>query len=472
MIRMAPPETGERPEDVLRGASSLVIDSRAAKSGSVFVALRGTKTDGHRFIPDAIAHGANVIVMERRIVLPQGVRGVVVPDSARMLSSLANIFYGKPASQLVMLGVTGTNGKTTTTQMLAAILNAAGRPAAVIGTLGASFGNEAWPLENTTPLAHDLHALLAQLLQRGAQAVAMEVSSHALALRRVCDIRFRAAALTNISRDHLDFHETFEAYAQAKRSLFEIADASVFNIDDTHGKKWAAEIDGPKLTYSMTSDADISAREIVLSEACSAFSVDGVPFELPIPGRFNIANALAATGIARMLDIDTKKAAVGLAALAPVRGRMEHVSAGGINVIVDYAHTPDALQNALRTVRETAKGKVIVVFGAGGDRDRGKRPQMGKVAAQFADRIVITSDNPRSEEPGEIAADIVVGVGNKPYDLILDRRDAIETAIHHAAPGDVVLIAGKGHEPYQLIGEEVREFDDRAVAQAALQARA
>ncbi|MFN2527335.1 MAG: UDP-N-acetylmuramoyl-L-alanyl-D-glutamate--2,6-diaminopimelate ligase [Candidatus Baltobacteraceae bacterium] len=469
---MAPQKTGERPEDVLAGASSLVVDSRAAKSGSVFVALRGEKTDGHHFIADAITRGANVIVMERPVALPEGVRGVVVPDSARMLSRLANIFYGEPASQLMMLGVTGTNGKTTTTQMIAAILNAVSMPAAVIGTLGASFDKETWPLENTTPLAHDLHALLSQLLERGAQAVAMEVSSHALALRRVADIRFRAAALTNISRDHLDFHGTFEAYSQAKRSLFEIADAAVFNIDDTHGKKWAAEIDGPKLTYSMVSDADIVAGEIVLSESGSVFTVDGVRLNLPIPGRFNIANALAAIGIARTLGIDLHKAAAGLATLAPVRGRMEHLSGGGVNVIVDYAHTPDALENALRTVRETTKGKVIVVFGAGGDRDRGKRPQMGKVAAQLADRIVITSDNPRGEEPGEIAADIVAGIGNKPYDLILERREAIETAIHNAAPGDVVIIAGKGHEPYQLIGKEVRAFDDRSVAQAALQARA
>jgi len=468
---MAPQETGERPEDVLAGASSLVIDSRVAKSGSVFVALRGEKTDGHRFIPDAIARGANVIVMERPIALPEGVRGVLVPDSARMLSSLANIFYGQPASRLVMLGVTGTNGKTTTTQMIAAILNAAGMPSAVMGTLGASFGKQTWPLENTTPLAHDLHALLAQLLERGARAVAMEVSSHALALRRVADIRFRAAALTNISRDHLDFHGTFEAYSRAKRSLFEIADVAVLNIDDTHGKKWAADIDGPKLTYSMVSDADIVAREIGLTESGSIFTVVGVHFNLPIPGRFNIANALAAISIARTLGIDLHEAAAGLAALRPVRGRMEHVSAGGVNVLVDYAHTPDALENALRTVRETTKGKVIVVFGAGGDRDRGKRPQMGKVAAQFADRIVITSDNPRREEPAEIAADIVAGIGNKPYDLILDRREAIESAIRYAAPGDVVLIAGKGHEPYQVIGEEVLAFDDRSVAQAALQAR-
>jgi UDP-N-acetylmuramoyl-L-alanyl-D-glutamate--2,6-diaminopimelate ligase len=468
---MAPPPSAERPEDVLRGASSLVVDSRAAKSGSVFVALRGTKTDGHRFITDAISRGANVIVMERPMTLPAGVRGFVVPDSARMLSQLANAFYGEPAVKLQMLGVTGTNGKTTTTRMIAAVMNGAGTPTAVVGTLGASFAQETWPLENTTPLAHDLHSLLAQLLERGARAVAMEVSSHALALRRVADIRFRAAALTNISRDHLDFHETFEAYVAAKRSLFELTEAGVFNLDDPHGKKWASEFVGRKLTYSLAGDADLVATNIELAEDGSTFQMDGVRFLLPIPGRFNIANALAAIGIARVMGIETDRAAAALRTLAAVPGRMEHLSSGGINVIVDYAHTPDALQNALRTIRETTKGKVTVVFGAGGDRDRGKRPQMGKVAAQFADRIVITSDNPRSEEPGEIAADIIAGLGKKPYDLILDRADAIETAIHYAAPGDVVLIAGKGHEAYQIVRDEVRAFDDRAVARAALQAR-
>lgn len=468
---MAPAESAERPEDVVRGASSLVVDSRAAKRGSVFVALRGTKTDGHRFISDAISRGANVIVMERPMALPAGIRGVVVADSARMLSQLAHVFYGEPAAQMQMLGVTGTNGKTTTTQMIAAILNGTGTPTAVVGTLGASFAQESWPLENTTPLAHDLHALLAQLLQRGARAVAMEVSSHALALRRVADIRFRAAALTNISRDHLDFHQTFQAYAAAKRSLFEITDAAVFNFDDSHGKQWASEFAARKVTYSLVGDADLVATNIDLTEGASAFDVDGVRFALPIPGRFNVANALAAIGIARVMGIQTDRAAVALRTLAAVPGRMEHLSSGGINVIVDYAHTPDALQNALRTIRETTKGKVTVVFGAGGDRDRGKRPQMGKVAAQFADRIVITSDNPRSEEPGEIAADIVAGLGNKPYDLILDRADAIQTAIQYAAPGDVVLIAGKGHEPYQIVHDDVRPFDDRSVARAALQAR-
>ena len=459
------------PEDVLRGASSLVVDSRAVQSGSVFVALPGLHTDGHHFIPDAVARGARVVVTQRPVTLPEGVRGVVVADSARMLSTLADVFYGKPAQTLTMIGVTGTNGKTTTTQMVAAVLNAANGAAAVIGTLGARFGTQQWTLHNTTPLAHDLHETLAAVRDAGARAVAMEVSSHALALRRVADVRFRVSALTNITRDHLDFHETFDAYWHAKRSLFDISDAAVLNADDTYGAAWAKELRVPVVTYALSAKAEIVAANIHLRPDGTTFEIDGAPFALPVPGRFNVANALAAIGIARTLGVSIDACQRGLGSLAQVPGRMERINGDGFTVVVDYAHTPDALQNALRTLRETTSGKLIVVFGAGGDRDRGKRPHMGKVAADLADRVIVTSDNPRSEDAGDIARDILAGVGSAPAELLLDRREAITTAIQDARDGDVVLIAGKGHERDQIIGAHTLPFDDCTVAREALQAR-
>ncbi|MDQ6929428.1 MAG: UDP-N-acetylmuramoyl-L-alanyl-D-glutamate--2,6-diaminopimelate ligase [Candidatus Eremiobacteraeota bacterium] len=468
---MASYDAGVRLDDVLLGAPSLVTDSRAVQPGSVFVALRGLHTDGHRFVDDAVARGARVIVLETPAALPDGVRGVVVADSARALSALASIFYGHPAQGLVMIGITGTNGKTTTAHMVDAILNEAGLPAAAVGTLGATFGTQHWPLKNTTPLAHDLHEMLAVLRDAGAKAVAMEVSSHALALQRVADVRFRVSALTNITRDHLDFHETFDAYWSAKRSLFERSDAAVLNADDPLGARWAKEFQIPVLTYSMSGPADIIASHIGLRADGSAFVVGETTYTLPIPGRFNIANALAAIGIARTLGIEEAACRRGLSTLKQVPGRMEIIAGAGIAVVVDYAHTPDALRNALRTLRETTAGKLYVVFGAGGDRDRGKRPQMGRVAAELADSVIVTSDNPRTEDPGEIAADILAGTGTGRHQLILDRQEAIVRAIHDALPGDVVLIAGKGHEPYQIIGERVLNFDDRAVAREALRSR-
>lgn len=468
---MVPTPSDVHPAEILRGATSLVIDSREAVPGSVFVALRGQQTDGHRFISQAVERGAKVVVMERPVTLPEGVRGVVVSDSARALSKLAAAFYGEPAQALAMIGVTGTNGKTTTTHMIAAILRAAGTPCAVIGTLGASFLEEHWPLANTTPLANELHALLATLRDRGARAVAMEVSSHALALKRVEGIPFRAAALTNVTRDHLDFHETFEAYAAAKRTLFEIAAYAVLNHDDACGAKWAVETLTPSTTYSLERDADIVAEAIELRSDGSAFRVAGLQFALPLPGRFNVANALAALGVARVCGISDAVCAQALAELEQVPGRMELIAAGGVSAVVDYAHTPDALRNALRTLRETTAGRLIVVFGAGGDRDRGKRPQMGKIAGEFADAVVVTSDNPRTEDPAEIAAEITAGLQARSHEVILDRHDAIFSAIANAQPGDVVLVAGKGHEPYQTVGTQTLPFDDRAVVRDALRAR-
>ena len=455
--------------------SSIAIDSRAVTEGALFVAIRGERSDGHAFVSQALANGAAGIVVEAAHLpaVPSGTTVIHVPDTRRALSSLAAAFYGDPSHDLDVIGVTGTNGKTTTTRMIASIFNAAGRPCGAIGTVGAELGARSWTLENTTPLPPELHALLAEMRDAGAKAVAMEVSSHALVLDRVEDVRFAVAALTNITRDHLDFHQTIDAYAAAKHRLFTMAHAAVLNADDVRGTRWASELHGriPVLTYSLTSAADLVPSDVQTSASGSSFTLSGVPFRIAIPGRFNIANALAAIGVARLLGIDDATSARGLATLERVPGRMEHIGGGDVDVVVDYSHTPDSLEHALRALRETTPHALSVVFGCGGDRDRGKRPEMGRVAAQLADRVYVTSDNPRTEDPQAIVNEIVTGIGAHEHTVDLDRRNAILRAVSDAQPGDVVLIAGKGHETYQIVGDRVLPFDDGAVAREALAAR-
>ena len=466
--------------DVDRVALGIAHDSRAVRPGSIFVALRGERADGHAFVGAAIAAGARAIVVDDRYArtepVPPDVATIVVPDTRRALSRLAAAFYAYPSRSLVVAGVTGTNGKTTTALLAGALLGDGGIPAGSIGTLGARFGATAWPLDHTTPFADDLQALLAQMRDRGAEAVAMEVSSHALALDRVADVVFAIGVLTNVTRDHLDFHGTFEAYAAAKRSLFDRALEAVLNVDDPTGRRWAAELaatGAPPCTYGFGPDADVRARDLDLRADGSAFSVGGQRFSLRLPGRFNVHNALAALCVARKLGVSDASAARTFAAFAGVAGRMEHFAGKGVDVLVDYAHTPDALESVLRAARESSRGRLAVVFGCGGDRDRGKRPEMARIAERAADRVYVTSDNPRTEDPRAIADDIVAGFERADVARVeLDRRAAIRTAIAEAVPGDVVVVAGKGHETYQIIGDRTAHFDDREEVRAALAARA
>jgi UDP-N-acetylmuramoyl-L-alanyl-D-glutamate--2,6-diaminopimelate ligase len=397
-----------------------------------------------------------------------------VQDARRALSSFAAEFFGNPSQALEITGVTGTNGKTTTTHMIAAICNAAGIPCGAIGTIGAAFREREWRLEHTTPLPHELHAVLAGMRDDGARAVAMEVSSHALALERVDDVRFRIAVLTNVTRDHLDFHQTFEAYAAAKRRLFDLAPVAALNVDDELGARWADELaarGSHVVRYGLGEGAKLRARDVVAGACGTQFRIGSTAFELQLSGRFNVLNALAAIAVAREFGIDDAKSAGALAAVRGVRGRMERIAGDDVVAVVDYAHTPDALRRALEALREAAPTKLVVVFGCGGDRDRGKRPEMGAIAARYSDRIYVTNDNPRSEDPAEIARDIVRGMGGAEHTVDLDRRDAIVRAITEAGTGDIVLIAGKGHETYQIIGGTVHEFDDAAVAREALAER-
>ncbi|HLY02076.1 MAG TPA: UDP-N-acetylmuramoyl-L-alanyl-D-glutamate--2,6-diaminopimelate ligase [Candidatus Cybelea sp.] len=460
--------------DCAQLVTAIEFDSRTVSPGALFVALRGSHTDGHRYAAQAIERGASAIVVEEsaRVADYADATVIRVEDSKRALSVLSAAFYGDPSRDLDVIGVTGTNGKTTTTRMIAAILNAVGRACGVIGTVGAELGSRRWTLGNTTPLPPELHAVLAAMRDDGARAVAIEVSSHALALERVEDVFFRAAALTNVTRDHLDFHESAEAYAAAKRHLFELTQACVLNVDDARGRQWALELgrEGRRVvTYGNAFPADIAARDIVLEPSGSRFTVNGQAYELHLPGRFNIWNALAAIGIVQLLEIGDAAIARGLATLHRVPGRMERLGGMGVDVVVDYAHTPDALENALRALRETSAGAIALVFGCGGDRDRGKRAEMGAVAARLADRLYLTSDNPRSEEPRAIVDDMLGGIPNGVRHVVeLDRRLAIERAITEARAGDVVLVAGKGHEAYQIVGDTTLPFDDAAVAREAL----
>lgn len=464
--------SGER-DIAITGVS---MDSREVKPGALFVALRGSHADGNDYVADAVAHGARAIVVESAasVSFPKSLAVVRVRDARRALSALAAAFYGDPSHDLAVAGVTGTNGKTTVTHMIAAILGNAGMPCGVVGTVGAEFAERSWRLENTTPLPPELHDLLAQMHDSGARAVAMEVSSHALALDRIDDVRFFVAALTNVARDHLDFHETVEAYAAAKRRLFELARRCVLNADDPYGRRWAEELrrDGRDvITYGLESDATLVPKEIVVEAAGSRFVVDSIRYELPLAGRFNVWNALAAIGVARSFGIADAVGAEALARIDRIPGRMERLVGGDVAVVIDYAHTPDALESALESLRETTRGSLAVVFGCGGDRDRGKRPEMGAIASRLADRVYLTNDNPRSEAPHLIIEEIVAGIANRDYIVEPDRRHAIERAIAEARPGDVVLVAGKGHETYQIVGDRVLPFDDAAIVREALAAR-
>ena len=453
--------------------SSLSFDSRSVRPGALFFAIVGEHTDGHRYVNEAIARGATAVIVERKMDLPPNVANVIVPDSAAALSKIADTFYRSPSRNLAIAGITGTNGKTTVTHMIAAIANAAGISAGIVGTLGTKFDGTDRPLDHTTPLASELQALLAQMREKAVKIVAMEVSSHALALDRVSDVHFSVAGLTNVTRDHLDFHETPEAYAAAKRRLFDLAERAVFNADDPHGALWAGELRGakPVLTFGVENPADVRAGKVRVNASGSAFEVDGRQFDLQITGRFNVSNALCAIAAARMLGIADDISAGGLASVDHVRGRMERIDGGVVEVIVDYAHTPDALESALRALGEITHGRRIVVFGCGGDRDRGKRREMGAVVAQNADYAYVTSDNPRTEDPRTIIDDILFGIAGAPHEIEPDRRRAIAAAIRNAQPGDTILIAGKGHETYQIVGKDSLPFDDAAEARRALSER-
>jgi UDP-N-acetylmuramoyl-L-alanyl-D-glutamate--2,6-diaminopimelate ligase len=450
--------------------SALAYDNRAVTPGTLFFCVPGFTRDGHDFAPEAVARGAVALVVARPLGL--GVPEVLVDDVRAAMAPAAAALAGDPTARLTTVGITGTNGKTTSAYLVRALLQAGGHSTGLLGTVTAIVGGEQRAVARTTPEAIDLQRTFAEMLDAGDDAVVMEVSSHALALHRADAIHWTVAAFTNLTQDHLDFHADMEDYFLAKRRLFEAGfEIGVINVDDQYGARLAGDFPDAIRIGLDAPGARVRATGVEGDAAGSSFSVGGLRLRTTLPGRFNVLNALGAVVIARELGVADADIARALAAAGRVPGRFEPVDEGQpFAVFVDYSHKPDALEAVLRTARSLAAGRVIVVFGAGGDRDRGKRPLMGAAAARHADAAVITSDNPRSEDPEAIIAQIAAGAdGPAAVERIVDRREAIERALALAGAGDVVVIAGKGHERYQEFeGGRTVPFDDVEVARTAL----
>ncbi|HWT90518.1 MAG TPA: UDP-N-acetylmuramoyl-L-alanyl-D-glutamate--2,6-diaminopimelate ligase [Solirubrobacterales bacterium] len=448
----------------------LAYDSRKAGPGTLFFCVRGQKADGHEFAPRVVEEGAAALVVERELAEPT-VPQVVVPDSRAAMAPLAARFWGDPTAELRMVGVTGTNGKTTTAFLVHEILRAADFRCGLLGTVKQVVGGVEKEVVRTTPEAIELQRTFRQMLDGGDEACAMEVSSHAMALHRADAIHFEVALFTNLTQDHLDFHADMEDYFLAKRKLFEAGPGTgIVNVDDPYGRRLAEEFEC--VTFSAEgAEADYSAREVEFDATGATFSVGELRLRTGLPGHFNVANALGAFAVVETMGVGAEIAAAGLARAARVPGRFEPVDEGQeFGVLVDYAHTPDSLENVLRAARRLTPGRLISVFGAGGDRDRDKRPKMGRAGAELSDLTVITSDNPRSEDPEAIVAEVAAGAeGASELEVVVDRREAIALALSRAEPGDTVVIAGKGHEQGQEFAEGRKiPFDDREVAREEL----
>ncbi len=449
--------------------TGIACDSRKIKPGNVFVAIQGAEDDGGRYIEMAVENGAVVIVAKEMPEL--SVPYIHTVNPRQDLACLAAKFYGHPADKLKLIGVTGTNGKTTVTYLIQSILNAGGYKTGLIGTNEITACGEKLPITSTTPTTPDaieLNQIFAEFVCRGVEYAVMEVSSHALELERVYGCRYKIGVFTNLTQDHLDFHKTMDRYLAAKKKLFDIADIGIINIDDAGGRKIAADLPCPVLTTGLH-DADVMAGNIRLSAGGIQFDAAErgmiYPVKLAIPGKFSVYNGLSAIGACAALELPAEVIQEGLANAKGVCGRVEVVPTDtDYTVIIDYAHSPDGLEKILHTVRGFARGRVIVLFGCGGDRDTTKRPKMGKIAGTLADLAIVTSDNPRTENPLAIIQDILAGMaGMENYIVVPDRREAIREALFLARKDDVVVLAGKGQETYQIIGKEKIDFDERVI---------
>lgn len=466
-----------------RAVRQITADSRQVTPGTLFVAVRGAQTNGHQFLGAALDQGAAAVAVE---AWPTALQAraqaadcavIRVPNSRQALALLASAYYGHPARHLRLVGITGTNGKTTTTYIVESILQAAGKGVGVIGTVNYRIGAQELPAAHTTPDALELQHLLAQMVEAQLDYAVMEVSSHALDQERVWGCRFDAAVFTNLSRDHYDYHGTAEAYFAAKARLFQDMTSTwhVLNLDDAYGQRLVQMSRARLLTYGLQGEATLKPTAVQHGLEGIRFTLSTTKGQLditsPLVGRHNVYNLLAGIAVAIALDIDAEAIVQGIAQLHRVPGRLERVDCGQtFGVFVDYAHTPDALEQVLQLVRAETPGRLITVFGCGGDRDPGKRPLMGEVATRLSDYTVITSDNPRTEDPQRIVEQILTGVDRtKAHVALTDREEAIAYAITLAQPHDTVVIAGKGHEDYQILGHTKRHFDDREVARAALE---
>ncbi|KKC29399.1 UDP-N-acetylmuramoyl-L-alanyl-D-glutamate--2,6-diaminopimelate ligase [Caldanaerobacter subterraneus] len=455
--------------------SGVCYDSRKAKPKYLFIAIKGFKTDGLLYVEEAIKNGAVAVVTDRDISEYPGVTVVLVEDARAAMAKIASNFYNNPTSKLTLIGITGTNGKTSVTYMLKAILEQQNNKVGLVGTIQNMIGDRVIPTTHTTPESLDLQELFSLMVNEGVKYVVMEVSSHSLALHRVDSCDFDIAVFTNLSQDHLDFHESMEEYAKTKSKLFKMAKkASVINIDDKYSSMMIESSKGKVLTYGIKDFAYVMAKEIKNSLSGVKFKVQiqdkKEEISLKIPGLFSVYNALAAITVADFLGIPLRSVREALSHVT-VKGRFEPVETGrDFYVFIDYAHTPDGIRNIMEALKEYEAGRKILVFGAGGDRDKSKRPLMGEVAGKYADFCILTSDNPRSENPKEIIAQIEEGIKktNCPYVVIEDRREAIRYALSNAQKDDVIILAGKGHETYQIIGDKVIPFDEREIVKEIL----
>ncbi|SDY76154.1 UDP-N-acetylmuramoyl-L-alanyl-D-glutamate--2,6-diaminopimelate ligase [Evansella caseinilytica] len=459
---------------------SLHMDHREVAAGSLFFCIKGYTVDGHDFAEKAVANGAVALVAEKE--LDVSVPVVIVRSSKRAMAVMSSFFYDFPTAKLKLIGVTGTNGKTTTTHLIDKILRDSGRKTGIIGTMYTKYLDKEIPVKNTTPESLVLQQHFSKMVTEGVETVAMEVSSHALVQGRVHGTQFDIAVFTNLSQDHLDFHGTMENYAQAKGLLFaQLGNGyhpanqpfAVLNVDDNVHLQLETMTAAPILTYGIHREADMMASDVQIDERGAAFTMtlgeEHVRVTMPMTGMFSVYNALAASSAAYLSGVSLQAIAASLSATSGVSGRFERVEVNQpFHVIVDYAHTPDSLENVLRTIREFAKGRISVVVGCGGDRDKTKRPVMASIAGKLADYVYLTSDNPRSEDPLAILQDMEQGMSGSDYKVIVDRKEAIYEAIRHAETDEVVLIAGKGHETYQTIGGVNHHFDDRLVAKEAV----
>lgn len=479
IIETLQPLAVEGPVD--REITGITYDSRRVMPGNLFVAVRGERTDGHRFVEAAIDRGASAILLERDAGLNPRATRIRVADVRRTMALVSAHFYNHPSQQLKVAGVTGTNGKTTTAFMVKSMMQAAGIEPGLIGTVQYEIGGRVIPASRTTPESVEIQSMMSQMLRAGCRGVSMEVSSHSLDQHRVAGVDFDVAIFTNLTQDHLDYHRTMEDYFEAKAKLFALlgsikkAGRAVINEDDTYGRRLVARLGGENavITYGVSSAAAVRARDVRVAADGNYFvaqtPLGEMPMSLPTIGRFNVYNALAAIGAGIALGFDLTTIERGLTKMRPVPGRLEHVPTGAdFHVYVDYAHTEDALRNVLATVAELTKGRLIVVFGCGGDRDAGKRKPMGEAACELADYSILTSDNPRTEDPREILRQIEEGFpsgSQSRYEVIEDRGEAINRALELAQPGDSVVLAGKGHETYQEFAHTVVPFNDRQVVE-------
>ncbi|MCY6959632.1 UDP-N-acetylmuramoyl-L-alanyl-D-glutamate--2,6-diaminopimelate ligase [Clostridium brassicae] len=449
--------------------NKIEYDSRKVEKGDLFVCIEGFNVDGHKYAKAAYEKGASAIICSKDIEKIGKCSIIKVQDCRKALAISASNFYGNPSKKLKLIGITGTNGKTTSTFMIKSILENAGHKTGLIGTISNYIGDKKLKSERTTPESLELHQLFRKMVDNNIEYCVMEVSSHSLSLDRVYGIEFCEGVFTNLTQDHLDFHKTFQNYYEAKLKLFKGSKNSIVNIDDTYGEKILNDISGDSITYSVEKNSDLIAKNIhnhsrgVEFDLC--YKNENIHMELHIPGRYNVYNALCSVAACICEGISLEDIKKGLKDVV-VPGRCELATKGtnlDYDVIIDYAHTPDGLENILKTAKEFTKGRLISVFGCGGDRDRTKRPVMGKIGSEMSDIAIITSDNPRSEEPIKIIEDILEGIDKSNYVVVENRRDAIKKAMMMAKEGDVVVVAGKGHEDYQILKDETIHFDEREV---------